>query len=327
MADEKPLTRQEKRVLAREQRRAAQRAATAALEEERRGQAERRQGHFTRIIDAPTTAIVVTVILAALGLIALSGTFMTLGRGLLLLAWAAVAIRMWGHPAPVYLSVLAVVGGAMGLLAFYVKPDSIPLNVGILVPKTEFAFSAGGPVPRIEIGESGNPFDPNTGNGQQLLGFLDRDQLKIELEDGHYKFSTRITDANGKVIAEIVKNEWQAAPPPGTWDRNYNNDTLEVKDDKGLIVLQVHALRDRVQVQGIWWTKSPMFPAPKRIRIYSLPVSKIIGGKGVQVGSQTFFNFMHGNDQEELTPYFLYPSQLHLGELVPNRKVRGILDL
>ena len=76
----------------------------------------------------------------------------------------------------------------------------------------------------------------------------------MEAIDGIVKVSTYITDDEGNLIAELVRNEWKVAPPPRTWDRNYSKDALEVRDGKGAVILQVRAFSDQIQIQGIWRT-------------------------------------------------------------------------
>lgn len=54
-----------------------------------------------------------------------------------------------------------------------------------------------------------------------------------------------IRDRSGRLVAEIVNNEWKVNPQ-NAWDRNYSADALEVRDPTGDIVLQVKALADRI---------------------------------------------------------------------------------
>ena len=195
------------------------------------------------------------------------------------------------------------------------KPDG-PKDFGILKPKAELIFSPDGPLPRLEVGTSGVSFNKNDEYGALILPFLRRDQFKIELVDGHYKFSTRVTDENEKVIAEITQNDWKVAPPSGAWDRNYNDDTLEVKDSRGDLVLQVRALPDRIQFQGSWWTdSSPWSPAITQISIVAERIADITP-RGAKL---TIIPMVHripkGQHPARIEPLFRYPSDLHLGEL------------
>ncbi|MEJ0092842.1 MAG: hypothetical protein WDN46_05280 [Methylocella sp.] len=49
-----------------------------------------------------------------------------------------------------------------------------------------------------------------------------------------------------------MRNEWRVTPPPGTLDRNYTDDALEIRGAGGKIVLQLRVLQDRIQLQGEW---------------------------------------------------------------------------
>jgi hypothetical protein len=93
-------------------------------------------------------------------------------------------------------------------------------------------------------------------SGHQALSVspaLTESQFKVESIGGKVKVSTRIANDTGSLLIEIIRNEWLVAPPPQTWDRNYSDDALEVRDGSGRIVLQVRSLLDRIQIQGMWW--------------------------------------------------------------------------
>jgi hypothetical protein len=113
------------------------------------------------------------------------------------------------------------------------------------------------------------------------------------------------------LIAEIIRNEWKVAPPPGNWDRNYSDDALEVRNPRGRVVLQVRALADRIQIQGVWplgpeWKPSgaaqmiirqdPNNPSQGQLVLYPL-------------------NPRPETAWPEIIPIFKYPSERHLGEL------------
>lgn len=85
-----------------------------------------------------------------------------------------------------------------------------------------------------------------------LLPALKASQFTVESSDGNIKVSTRITDSDGNLIAKIVRNEWKVFPGR-SWDRNYSDDALEVRDSRGLVVLQVRTYPDRIQIQGARW--------------------------------------------------------------------------
>jgi hypothetical protein len=122
-----------------------------------------------------------------------------------------------------------------------------------------------------------------------------------------------VTDEKGILIAAIERNEWLVAPPPGAWDRNYNENSLEVKDAQGEIVLQVWALPDRIQFQGKWWTdRFPLSPNKMtRMSVYTERVLDLGFGSTKSVLHEKAG--MGGN--VSIRPLFRYPSALHLGEL------------
>jgi hypothetical protein len=153
------------------------------------------------------------------------------------------------------------------------KRDALVALAGTLKSKGLVSLSPDGPIhPRIEVGNSGYFIDeknPNDPYALIICPFLRADQLSVEQVDNSYKFSTTITDKDGKTIAKIVQNDWKISPD--AWDRNYNNDSLEVIDDHGIVVLQVRLRPDRVQLQGIWWTDHSMWaPATVRMAIYTV---------------------------------------------------------
>lgn len=145
-----------------------------------------------------------------------------------------------------------------------VATRKVPHNFGILVPKSELVFSlnGGGRIPFIQIGNSNIIFGPkgipniqplNEGQGgAYLMPALNESQFKVESIEGKFRISTQLANYSGNWIAEIIRNEWRVAPPPGTWDRNYSDDSLEVINMQGRVVLQVKVLPDRIQLQGVW---------------------------------------------------------------------------
>jgi hypothetical protein len=177
-------------------------------------------------------------------------------------------------------------------------------------PDAKLVFSADGPQPRLQIGASNVFFVGSDQYGQLIFPALQRSQFKIESLDGNIKVSTSVTNTEGVVIAEVIQNEWKVAPPPGTWDKNYDDNALEVKDPKGRIVLQVRLLPDRVQMQGAW----PLGPEWKASGASSVIVRADPEGTGAQI---VLFPFDPKADVvwPEIKPLFQYPSELHRGEL------------
>src|SRR5262249_43353624 len=129
---------------------------------------------------------------------------------------------------------------------------------GLLTPRTKTVYSPEAHGVPLEVGSSGVTI--NLGNQfGSLVPLLDAAQFTVELVSGVPSVSTKMTDSHGNMIAEIYRNEWKVRP--GAWDRNYSDDALEVKDDRGVIVLQVKVLPDRIQIQGGWWAMFRGTPA------------------------------------------------------------------
>jgi hypothetical protein len=68
-----------------------------------------------------------------------------------------------------------------------------------------------------------------------LFPALSERQFKIESIDGKIKVSTQIHDLNDNLIVELDRNEWKVGP--SAFDRNFTDDTLEVRDSSGAVVL------------------------------------------------------------------------------------------
>ncbi|WP_315783057.1 hypothetical protein [Bradyrhizobium sp. SZCCHNPS1003] len=201
-------------------------------------------------------------------------------------------------------------------------------NVGILKPPIELIYSAkeSGPIPLIQIGSSGVVLGPPESAApynelqtneylQVLMPALEATDFRIETIGGELKVSTQIADENGRLIAAIERNEWKVASAPQSWDRNYNESALEVKDDRGHVVLQIRLLPDRLQLQGVWPTGSQ----GRAAGLARVVLRKDPDGSGAQ------FTFLPSNPKADMVwpkiePIFKYPSELHLGELdLPRR--------
>lgn len=270
-----------------------------------------------KVIGSPYTALSAALIFAAL---ALSGRFsVTATQCLLVAAWAVVFVGLRGQPLPIQLGGALVVGGGLIILAYWFRPDAVPSYAGILVPKSELLFSAagGGKTPLIQIGTSGVVLAPKgfghgtyeemekDPRGAYLLPALKASQFTVESIGGKIKVSTQISDGDGNLIAEIVRNEWRVSPSRA-WDRNYSDDALEVRDSRGLVVLQVRALADRIQLQGAWWVDLG-FNGWAQVFFLKDPNSK---------DAQFVFVPKNGKSSPpSIVPIFEYPSELHLGEL------------
>jgi hypothetical protein len=133
-------------------------------------------------------------------------------------------------------------------MSFLLIPVFSPLRLHCF-----FSSKGGGTIFNIEIGQSGTFIRVGHDQNLNLLPLLRKTQFRVENVCGKIKVSSQIFDREGHLIVELVRNEWKVAPPPRTWDRNYTDDALEVRDGRGLVVLQVRALIDCIQIQGLWW--------------------------------------------------------------------------
>jgi hypothetical protein len=259
---------------------------------------------ISQFLQNPVTALVVAL---ALGAVALSGHFsIAATQCLLVAAWVVAVFALWAQPWPVLIGVGSIMAGALVLLGYWFRPDVIPTYSGVLSPRSTLLFSPdGGKTTKIQIGQS-RVFivDPNNPLAAQLYPALRTAQFRVENIDGEAKVSAQMLDREGHLIAELVRNEWKVAPPPNAWDRNYSDEALEVRDARGMVVLQVKALKDRVQLQGLWWID--MGP-PNGIR-------QLTVRENPEGGAQ-FIISPEDASPPPIVPMFEYPSDRHLGEL------------
>jgi hypothetical protein len=275
---------------------------------------------FGPALESPALALIAALVLGAL---ALSGHFSAIATWVLLTAaWIIAIYALHILPSPIVVGVGAILAGCLILLAYWFRPDAVPTYSGILEPRSELLFSpgGGGKIPLVQIGEShvllgpeGTPgvhpikLDPI---GRLLLPGLEASKFMVEEVNGKVEFSTQINDETGKLIAEISRNEWKVAPPPGTFDRNYSSDALEVRDPKGQVVLQVRVLGDRIQIQGAWALGPEWKPAG---------AAQVVIRQDPANPSEAQFVFYPSHPAEgvhwpKIRPIFEYPSERHLGE-------------
>lgn len=117
-----------------------------------------------------------------------------------------------------------------------------------------------------------------------------------------YAVTVAIRDQSGKIIAEIVQNNWKLRPSL-LWDRNYNASAIEVRGEDGAVVLQIRVLSDRIQLQGIWHTHTGKFFEIVKSPDSTRPMGIIIWDPKKRVTIKAIFR---------------YPSDQYLGEVVGN---------
>jgi hypothetical protein len=182
-----------------------------------------------------------------------------------------------------------------GILKSDIKFPLSPNKEGLV----KFEFGTDFVTPGAFIEYKGGPLS-NVFFNQAFRVFKDI-KLEISVKDQILKISALIRDKDGSVISELVGNEWQAAKQPTSWDRNYTKDALEVRNANGDVVLQVRALGDRIQLNGIFYG----------IDGHRVAISPSKNGKWAEMkilGPTT--------DPPKLSPIFKYPSKLHLGQFV-----------
>lgn len=176
---------------------------------------------------------------------------------------------------------------------------------GLLQSDSKILFSVDKQVyPKLEFGDSGSILLFKGPQGTPLFKIAEDNDITVEVERGQVKVSTMIRDSQGRIVAEIAKNEWKVNPK-NSWDRNFSKDALEVKDPTGDIVLQVKLVDDRVQFQA------KLYDSTGR----GIAFGKVLGPDGWGGGIE-----LTGPNHPKLTlkiaPIFKYPSELHLGKFL-----------
>ncbi len=165
--------------------------------------------------------------------------------------------RWWRVLAPVLVGLVVFVAYPAAMRWTWVAEREKPENVGSLVAsktleRADVVFSADASSPLLlEIGDSGATFGYSGPQGQPLFRFIGASDLLIERIDGRLCFSTKIRDRDGRLVAELVRNDWKVSTT--AWDRNYDDNALEVIDPYGNVALQIQVLPDRIRLQGEWW--------------------------------------------------------------------------
>lgn len=139
-----------------------------------------------------------------------------------------------------------------------------------------------------------------------ILRIAEDNNLLIEDDGGKIRVSIKVRDQHGKMIAEIIKNEWKVGPPPSSWDRNYSQNALEVLDPTGDVVLQVKLVENRVQFQAKLYNSTGN----------GIGFGKILDPEKGWVGMIEFAEIGKPITKLKIEPIFKYPSALHLGEFV-----------
>jgi len=143
--------------------------------------------------------------------------------------------------------------------------------------------------PRLQIGTSGVIFRWDKDPPVEYANYSD--PIKVERVNGQVLLTMKLRDQDtGNVIVSIDKNHWMVSKAL-SWDKNYNDDTLEVKDAKERVILQIRVLPNAVQVQAE----------------FQQGRGDVNGGGLIQQG--------YYDRKKGFKSLFIYPSELHWAEI------------
>ena len=183
--------------------------------------------------------------------------------------------------------------------------------------------------PKLKLGNSNAFLFWQGPQGQPIFRMFKDNELVIWIEDGRLKVSTQIRNSHGELVTEIIGNEWKLRKD-NLWDRNYDKNTLEVRDAKGDVILQIVLQEDYIQLAAKMYSRdgagfgigSTTF-TQEDIRRHEEKSFKIVaasdGPKEIMVGDVTGVLEVRPSGQSlvlMIDPIFRYPSDLHLGERI-----------
>ena len=84
---------------------------------------------------------------------------------------------------------------------------------------------------------------------------LSASRLRIKTAEGGIRVSATIRTLDGSIAAELIDNEWKLNPGH-YFQRNFDENALEILDNDGNVMLQLEMLTDRVRIQGIFVDQS-----------------------------------------------------------------------
>lgn len=241
-------------------------------------------------------------------IVGLAATSIGAGAAIWLSVWSPQSVaakRRWG-----ILALILIVGGLFSLLIVPFLPKERQY-VGVLnVHRTSWErllrhYPQLSPLASrtLCIGDSGACFgEPANPPIHEFFRGLD---LTLEQNDYDLIVSSSVHDAKGAAVVVIDHGEWKVANETAqSWDFNYRDDALEVKNGAGRIVLQIRLFPDRVRLQGESWV------GENGVRLIQSSAPNKPGGLFV------FLSRSNNPNEPEIKPLFRYPSQHHLGEFV-----------
>ncbi len=211
-------------------------------------------------------------------------------------------------------------------------------------PSLAIVSTAQGTYPKLKVGNSNTFLTWQGPKGEALIRVFDDNGLTIWAERTllrrwwkfltpteivQLKVSTKLRDTHGELVAEIIGNEWKLRKE-NLWDRNYDNNALEVRDDKGDVVLQIVLCEAYVQFAAKMYgqdgagfgigSKTITQEDIRRHEEGSLPiVAAADGPKEGRIGDVTAVLEVHPPGIPMglvIQPIFRYPSDLHLAERI-----------
>jgi len=162
----------------------------------------------------------------------------------------------------------------------------------------------------LEIGQSNIWIDvdlPPKSQHEAFLKLINYASLKIEKGETELELTTTVRDHEGAVVAKLEDHNHWTVYAPYCLDKNYTSDSLEVKDKRDHVVLQVRILPDRIQLQGEWNDE------------YGRGMRVIQHPGGLQFIRWNTPQEAEAEDTEEteIKPWFHYPSKDHWTEWLP----------
>lgn len=141
--------------------------------------------------------------------------------------------------------------------------------------------------------------------GREVIPLIDRSEFTVELINEKVAVTTAIREADGRLIALVRRNAWKVNVN-NAFDRNYDDRAFEVKDQFGDVVFQMAVQEDHIQVQGVWSTV--LADGPVKVLVRQTPKEKTAHLKMLRIAERA-------SGENEIPAIFLYPGDLHPGEL------------
>jgi hypothetical protein len=80
--------------------------------------------------------------------------------------------------------------------------------------------------------------------------------LQVNLIGGKANVTMPIRNSDGDEIGQIVNNQWTIYSPQLIQDRNFNDNSLEIKDLKGDVIFQIQLIGNEVRLAGCFYPKT-----------------------------------------------------------------------